>query len=332
MALTIKGINYDVGTEYLPGRPSRTLWTETDIVRDMRVIAEELHCNSVNLYGSDIARLVEGAEVALRQGLATSIQPRLIDGDRGQMVAFLERGAREAERLRRHGEVTLNTGCEISLFTSGFLPGRTFRSRMRNLIWSWPLLPLANRRLSSHLREVARIARAAFGGPITYGAGVWENVDWDPFDLVGVNLYRDKENERTYTADLRGLKRHGKPVVITEFGCCTFDGAERVGGAGWLIVDYDRDPPALKPGHRRSERAQADLVGELLDLYIAEGIHGAYVFDFMESSHRHDPEAERDLDMASYGIVKVMPARSGEISLEWRRKEAFEAVAARYGV
>ena len=202
---------------------------------------------------------------------------------------------------------------------------------MRNLIWSWPLLPWANARLNRHLRDVARVARASFHGPITYGAGTWERLDWGVFDLLGVNLYRDKENEATYVSDLRRLRAHGKPVVITEFGCCAFEGAERLGGGGWLAVDRRREPPVMKPGHKRSEEAQAGHVGELLDLFIAEGIHGAYVFDFMESSHRHDPDPRLDLDMASYGVVKVLPWEPGETSLRWERKRAFAEVARRYG-
>jgi len=35
----------------------------------------------------------------------------------------------------------------------------------------------------------------------------------------------------------RGYVRFGKPVAITEFGCCTYAGALAAGGAGWLILD-----------------------------------------------------------------------------------------------
>jgi hypothetical protein len=46
----------------------------------------------------------------------------------------------------------------------------------------------------------------------------------EAFDLVGVNLCRDRWNEKTYVSDLRRLRGSGKPVVITEFGCSTFEG------------------------------------------------------------------------------------------------------------
>ena len=73
--------------------------------------------------------------MALREGLRISIQPRSIEQDREQALGIVAAGAHVAERLRSDGEVTLTTGCEVSLFTRGFLPGRTFMSRMRSLTW-----------------------------------------------------------------------------------------------------------------------------------------------------------------------------------------------------
>ncbi len=328
--MDLKGVNYDVGTAYLPAESSRSLWSSADVIRDLRLIRRELHCNSVNLYGSDLARLTEGAALALDEGLAVSIQPRLIDGDRGAMLHFLEQGAREAERLRRSGPVTLNTGCELSLFTAGFLPGRSFLARIRNLVWSWTLLPWANARLNRHLRDVVRTARTCFGGPITYSAGTWERVDWSAFDLVGVNLYRDRHNRASYVSDLRHLRDIGKKLVVTEFGCGAFEGAERLGGAGWLIIDHGRVPPTVKPGYPRSEEVQAREVGALLDIFEREGIHGAYVFDFMQASHPHHSAPQLDLDRAGYGLVKVRAGRPEDSSIAWEPKQAFQEVARRY--
>jgi hypothetical protein len=47
---------------------------------------------------------------------------------------------------------------------------------------------------------------------------------------VGVDLYRDESNEATYAREVRALHRFGKPVVITEFGCCAYRGADKRGG------------------------------------------------------------------------------------------------------
>ncbi|HSK07794.1 MAG TPA: hypothetical protein VK990_09765 [Acidimicrobiia bacterium] len=329
--LSVKGVNYDVGTRYRPDEISRPTWTESGVAHDLAAIRSQLHCSDVNLYGTDLGRLEEGGRLALREGLRVSIQPRAIDRDREQALGIVEEGARIAERLRADGEVTLNTGCEMSLFTRGFLPGRTFMSRMRSLTWAWPFLPAVSSRLNRHLLEVASAARRHFGGPITYGAGTWESVDWSPFDLVGVNLYRDRWNEKSYLGDLRKLFQWGKPVLVTEFGCSAFEGAERLGGGGWTIVDFDHDPPRLKPGHRRSEQTQASYIAELLGIFVEEGVTGAYVFDFVQPSFPHDPDPALDLDMAGYGLVKVIGDASEDAPHRWERKKAFDIVARVYG-
>ena len=328
--MRIRGINYDTGTTYRPGESSRPLWSVADVERDLRVIREELACTSVNVYGTDPDRLRIAADLALREGLHVSLQLRSIDESRPVMLDRVRAAAEVASDVRAPGAVTLNVGCELTLFTRGFLPGATFLDRTRWLLWLLPFLPIVNLRLNRHLEDVVRVARTHFDGPVTYSAGAWESVRWAPFDLVGVNLYRDRWNSRTYGEDLRALSRHGKPVVITEFGCASFDGAERLGGGGWTIVDFDAVPPVVRPGHVRNEAVQAALIGDLLDLYARESVHGAYVFDFMQASFPHTDDPATDLDMATYGLVKVHPIGSRDTSVRWDRKASFDVVAARY--
>jgi len=52
--LSIKGVNYDVGTEYRVRRTSRAAWRETDVANDMAAISSELNCSDVNLSGTDL--------------------------------------------------------------------------------------------------------------------------------------------------------------------------------------------------------------------------------------------------------------------------------------
>jgi hypothetical protein len=320
-------MNYDTGTEYVSGTNTRQIWNLDDVARDMAVIAAELHCNSVNIYGTELDRIVSAARVAHRTGLQVSLQLRAINLGRGATLDTIAAAGRAAAALSDGGPVTLNIGCEASLFTSGFLPGRSFLTRMKLLAFFWPLLPIVNWRLNAMLAEGAGLARGSFGGPITYSAGVWEEIDWSPFDLVGVNLYRDRDNEITYLRDLRKHLQHERPLVITEFGCCTFVGAERLGGGGWLAVDHAASPPRMKPGHVRSEQTQARLIGDLLRIYAEEGVHGAYVFDFLEAANPHSAVPLLDLDMASYGIVRPEPQQPGDRSIRWARKQAFHTVA-----
>ena len=43
-------------------------------------------------------------------------------------------------------------------------------------------------------------------------------MDWDLFDIIGIDHYRDARVKDSYTERLAPLLRLGKPVVVTEFG------------------------------------------------------------------------------------------------------------------
>lgn len=328
MALTLRGITYDCGTEFVRGEPSRAHWLLEDVRHDLRVIRDELGCNSVSLYGTLLPRIVEAAREALDLDLHVALQLRSIDLDRPMTLSRIVEAARAARDFGAGERLMLNIGCEMSLFSHGFLPGRDFRRRIGNLRWSWPWLLVANPRLAGFLRSAAAAARAEFPGQLTYSAGSWETPDWEAFDFVGVDLYRERENLADYPGALRRYFAHGKPVIVTEFGCCAYEGAENLGGSGWMAMDFSSTPPTVKPGHVRSERVQADTIGGLIDLYQAEGVHGAYLYDFLQTANLHHEDPLNDLDMAGYGIVK--PAARPDGGVTWEPKLAFGAVADRY--
>lgn len=334
--LAIKGINYDVGTNYMPGYLSREVWNQTVMEGEIRAIRDDLHCNTVNVYGADLGRLVECATLALENGLHVWLQPRLIDSSPDEMLEHLAALAKAAERLRKqYGNITLNVGCELSIFMSGLIPGRSFLNRVTWLgrfWWLWMLHPRYNKGLNAHLTKACSVARSHFGGQISYGSGIWESVDWNPFDLLGLNFYRESSNYATYVNDLRRFHKYAKPIVITEFGCCSFDGADKLGGSGDSIVNYTEAAPQLKKVVNRNEKVQADTIVDLLTIYRTEGIHGAFVFEFIEPSHPHSHDPRLDLDTASYGVVKAYPSDpETPDSVRWEPKEAFHALAKFYG-
>lgn len=127
-SLRLRGLLYDVGSNYEPGRLTREAWNEAGAARDVAVIARDLGCNAVALFGTDLGRLGSAAGMALREGLEVWLQPRPIDGAVAEVRAHLEGAAALAEALRSDapGRVTLNAGCELSLFMRGVLPGATF--------------------------------------------------------------------------------------------------------------------------------------------------------------------------------------------------------------
>jgi hypothetical protein len=164
------------------------------------VIRDELNCNAVQLFGSDIARLAEAGGIARELGVW--LQPRLIDGHPEAVLDHVAQAAGAAEQLLgAYGDVVLNVGCELTVFSAGIVPGRRYDERAARLArpYWWPALPLFSSRLNRLLARARRTARREFAGPLSCGAGSWERVDWEPFDLVGLNYYRLKFNRRRYT-------------------------------------------------------------------------------------------------------------------------------------
>ncbi|WP_052713538.1 hypothetical protein [Streptomyces katrae] len=322
-SLTYKGVNFDT---------DRDLWRTEYVRREIAAIKRQLHCNAVLLLGHDLDRLTEAASLAAAEGLFVWFEPRQFDQDAEQTLAFLGSVARAAERLRgRHPGVGLSVGTELTLFMSGLVPGKDYVERGRAL--GRPESAGYQERLNAFLGRALETVRPLFAGRVTYSSGEWEEVDWRGFDVLGVNLYRNAENRAGYAGRLRDLRRHGKPVVVTEFGCCTFTGARDQGGAGFNAVDWERQPPTVKDGHVRDEREQAEEIGELLDLYAAERLHGAFVYNFIAPDSPYSPQRRHDLDIASFALAKTFPTgtRRGYAETgQWEPKRSFHTVAARF--
>lgn len=333
--MRFRGVNYDTGTAYdvYEGPLSRTVWRPDLLQRDLRAIREGLNCNVVTLYGTDIARLVEAADVALDLGLEVWLQPRLMGASERERLEHLAEGAEAAETLRQRGSVTLNIGVELSLFMAGIIPGKTFYEKAATLGRAEPRdIATYAQKLNAHLERAATLARNVFGGPLTYSAGEWERISWEPFDIVGLSFYRSANNEARYAETLREIRmQEQKPVVITEFGCATFVGAGDAGGTGWDIVDYSKAVPEIKTGYARSEREQADYLAELLGIYEAERLSGAFIYEFSTPASPYSPNATYDLDTASYGLVKPLLGENEREATRWEPKEAFGRIGEIYG-
>ena len=232
-----------------------------------------------------------------------------------------------AESVRTSGgEAVMSLGVEHSLFLAGLVPGADFWERATNLART-DFDRLA-RELNAFLTGAVAAVRPDFGGSLTYSSGTWEEVVWEPFDVVGVDLYRDASNEATYQQAVRALHRHGKPVVITEFGCCCYVGADDRGGDGFTIVDWSGPEPVVTGNPVRDEQVQADYLDELLDVFEAERVQGAFVWNFIEPDSPHSPDPRRDLDMAGFAVVRCDHdyATTGR----WTPKAGYRTLARRY--
>jgi hypothetical protein len=332
----VKGINYDVGTHPAANRPSRPTFDEAVARDEIATIARELGCTAIRITGEDPQRLRVAAEFALAEGLTVYLTPARHNAQRTEALAYLDDIAPLAESLRveaatgQRGDVVFVVGVEATLFQRGFLRGDTPFARIGTLMRPWSLawstvrLGSMHKLLNAYLREAVATVRKHFGGPVTYAAGPWEEVDWAPFDIVGIDFYRDARSRPKYRQRLRGYASHGKPVVVTEFGCCTYTGAADKGGYGWAIVDFTAKPPRLTRAVTRDEQAQADELTDLLRVYDEAAVDGAFVFTWAMYTYPWGSDPEHDLDVASYGVVAVQPDGG------WRRKAAFDAVAAAY--
>lgn len=332
--LAFRGVAYDTGTGFL-GADSRVRWRRDLMRGEIRAIADRLHANWVSIYGSNVKRLTETATEALRRGLKVSIQPRAFDQPQPDALEQLRQTARQAERLRRsfEPEVILVIGCEFMLFTPGIVPGKDFYERVAYLTkggFDWAEL---QRRLAAYVAKAVTVARRNFHGRITYGAASdLERINWSQFDIVGLDYYSYHRDVAEHSKELAPFRKWNKPILILEFGCCTFTGAPEAGGMGWDIVDYEQDPPVIKDGYVRDEQEQADHLTNMLQVFEAEGMLGASPYDFISPGSPHVPDPRYDVDIASFSLCKVIRENQADeaSSYRWEPKKSFDAVATIY--
>jgi hypothetical protein len=344
-----KGITYDTGfihqgpfTDQGPCTGERVSTREPfdpDVVRrEMRIIRDDLHCTAVRVTGGIPDRLEITAGQAADAGLEVWLSPFTCDLTTNELLAVLADCAERAERLRRRGAVVVMvTGAELTLFTKGFLPGDTLADRLTLLSTQPERLRQAMTevpaRLNAFLAEAVGVVRDRFAGKVTYAALPSEQVDWTPFDFVAVDAYRSIEVAEQYPAAIRTLVGTGKPVAITEFGCTTHRGSADLGARGLFIVDWDGATAlGLNGDYVRDEAEQAAYLRELLDIFATEGVDTAFWCTFASYNLPHRSHPGEDLDLASYGLVKVLENRTGATypDLPWEPKAAFAALADHY--
>ena len=339
-----KGINYDTG--FLnAGTSTRDLFDPEIVRREMRIIHDDLHCNTVRVTGGNVDRLEIAATHAADTGLEAWLCPFTNGLTRSELLDLLADCADRAERLRTRGaDIVLLTGSELSLFTLGFFPGETLEERLALIadpLRVRPLIAEVRLRVNDFLGQAVDVVRTRFGGKVSYASLPLERVDWIPFDIIATDAaYRTvataahfRDLIRTFVAQGRSL---GKPAAVTEFGCMTFRGAADSAADVPSIVSWANGrPERLNADYVRDEVEQATYLRELLDVFDTEGIDSAFVYTFAryDLPHREDPRV--DLDLASRGVVKVFDdngvARAKRYpDMPWEPKAAFDAVADYY--
>jgi hypothetical protein len=330
------GVTYDTGFPSA-GTTTHEPFSPDLVRREMRIIRDELHCDAVRITGGDADRLETAARHAASAGLEVWYSPFTNGLTQDELLAFLVDSAERAERLRRDGAaVVFLTGSEISLFTSGFMPGDSLEERLavvRDPSRMRAALPELRASVNAFLSRAVAAVRERFGGPVSYASLPMEAVDWAPFDMIATDAgYRDATTAPGFRAGLRGQISQGKPFAVTEFGCAPQRGAADLGARADSIIEWDERarPVRLTAAVIRDEGEQAGYVRELLDIYDEEGADAAFVFTFARRDLPTSDEPERDFDVASFGIVKILePGRTGTTfpGLPWEPKAAFHAMA-----
>jgi hypothetical protein len=334
-----KGVCYDAGRALL-GENWRPTFDPCVVHRELEIIKSDLHCNAVRICGQDIGRLTVTAEDALQQGLEVWLSPDLFDHSQQETLDYLVTAAQAAENLRKQwpDRLVLSVGSELTLFMKGILGGDTFLERVGTpfmlaiTLLKLRLLGTHNKPLNAFLARASQEVRSVFRGPLTYSSAPIEDVDWGLFDVVGVDYYRGKRNRATYGERLNRYVALGKPVIITEVGCCTYQGAEDKGGRAFMIVDR-KHPERLKSGYVRDEELQAREVADMLGILDTAGADGAFVFTFVMPTLKHSEDPLHDFDKASYSLVKTYAdGQHGSMypDMPWEPKASFKAVAEYY--
>ncbi|MEO8609975.1 MAG: abortive infection protein [Chloroflexota bacterium] len=327
-----RGVNYDVGIQFHEDYLSRTTFDAAVVHRELEIIKQDLHCNAVRISGTDIDRLITAAKDALDQGLEVWLSPHLHDKNPQETLEYTVRCAAAAETLRKTSpRLVFIVGCELTLFMQGILKGDNFMERLGSPLsvwWNLKILKAHNKPLNTYLTKLNKAVREVFHGQVTYASAPIEAVDWRLFDFVCLDYYRAKANRDSYAERLQRHFRHGKPVIITEVGCCAYQGAEDKGARGFMIVDpVHRDQ--INGDYVRDEGLQARELIDLLGLLQKSDVGGTFVFTFVAPNLPYNENPRCDLDMASYALAKTLTHKHGLTypDMPWEPKLAFHVVA-----
>jgi hypothetical protein len=235
-------------------------------------------------------------------------------------------------------EIVFVTGSEISLLNKDFFKEETLEQRLNiisNPILFREQLPRIQQKMNIFLTEIAKDVREFFKGKITYASLPFENVDWNLFDFIATDAgHRSAEIAPYFKKGIQALVNKGKPVAITEFGCCTYHGAAELGARADWIIKWDKNGRAshFDNIYIRDEEEQAQYLLELLEIFDSENVNAVFINTFAryDLPHRTDPLV--DLDLASGGIVKVYENKNGSIytDMPWDPKLAFYSVSNYY--
>jgi hypothetical protein len=339
---------YDVGRSMgalsMNWRPD---YTPALMRRELDIIQAGLHANAVRLGGRDPRRVLAAADYAASIGLNVWLGPELWNATPRRTLSYVTAAAAAAEPLfqRWPDQLTFSVGNELTLFMRGIVPGRGLAQRSR-LPRLREFVLSGQDMLRAFLADAVASVRRVYGGPVSYSAPPFERVDWDHFDVAGVNYYRQQAlTTEQYLTKINRLQAMGKPVAITELGfaACrdaddpkflsTFNAAplSMLGIALPAVRQLIR--PRVRTVYPRDEQAQARLLVDQLQLLHQAGVDRAFVMSFSFPLAPYSEDPRHDLDATAFSIVRTLPRGQRGATypdVGWDPKEAFHAVARYY--
>ena len=279
LLIPIKGICYNAGI--YSWQPAFKPPEIEEMIEDLEVIRCELGCNAIRIFGDFETDMLECARQALSQGFKViALSPRYIGLDTEETERRVTDFARKVQHLLNLAQpstsIVLFVGNELTLDTKDLADDRRdLRTQMTHL------------RLNRYLEKVAKSVRAVFDGTISYAAGIWEDVQWDllPFDVVALNVYLNAENHEAVLKRISDLQRTGRPMWITEFGSCTYQGAFQYGGMAHDHLDFQA----------YSQEEQAAVIEKTLKLLNEAKVNACFLYKY---------KACKPDDRGSYGILR----------------------------
>ena len=337
--MKIKGMNYDIGIEFVYGDPNSKInvFNKQYFKRDLEIIRDELHCNAIRLSGTDVQDMLDGTEMVLQAGLDCWTSPHYIDAPLQDVEDKTQELAVGLEKLRTKypdNEVVIIYGCEMHHFAP-FLPGNNYSERLASFAQpdSQKTLAEASAKLNAYFARVIPKMREVFGGRITYTTVTFETLDWTPFDIICLDQYKSMYNRDTFKQEVAPFielaKAQNKTFVIPETGYCCFKGCSDYGAAGFMIlypVGDGKVNQEMERAEKEREEAFTDVLTEIAEL----DVEGVFPFTFVYSQMPHvENDPIHDLDMAGFGITKTYTGgKRGSVfeGVNWDPKEAFYAI------
>jgi len=280
-----RGVNYCVGKPMAPEFPDYPTPNTDQIDEELDNIHNDLGCNAIIIAaGADSEDdLIECARMALQKEFFDRIyiEPHYWQYSIDETVEKLARFAPKVKSLREASQVIhFMVGHEFSLETSGIVPGDNWFERVdycvKNPDWAdrvWATFPRM-------FKDIIAACKENYGYKISYAAISYAEIDavpWsDPlFESVGIDVGLVPAvgaTEEVFFKQLSELKtRLGKPVIVPDFACLTYTGAEQWGGAvlpnAWENGPYD-------------EEAQAKYIKSYCDVLSRARIEGCFYWQY----------------------------------------------------